>query len=85
MSLVIVSVPQAHPRTAQKLLHECYFFIIISRSFGERLQILLVGDFLKDLQHDVVRHWVFSLSRLQEFLVKADGAAFALDVLIQKA
>ena len=51
--------------------------------FGERLQILLVGDFvLKDLQHDVLRHWVFSLSRLQEFLVKADGAAFALEIAV---
>ena len=52
--------------------------------FGERLKILLVRDFvLKDLQHDVVRHWVFSLSRLQELFVEADGAALALDVLIE--
>jgi hypothetical protein len=45
-----------------------------------------VRDFvLEDLQHDIVRHWVFSLSRLQKFLVETDGAALAVDVLLENS
>ena len=38
---------------------------------------------LEDLQDDVVRDRVLALSRFQKFLVKANGATLALDVLVQ--
>jgi hypothetical protein len=52
--------------------------------FRERLQVFFVLDvILENLQHDVVGHWILSLRCLQKFFVESDGAALALDVLIE--